>query len=66
MGTSATRAHNKYNDKAYDRINFVVPKGYKADIASAAYQAGQSVNAYILQAVRDRMQRNAADSKGNI
>ena len=26
MGNSATKAKNKYNAKAYDRINYAVPK----------------------------------------
>jgi predicted HicB family RNase H-like nuclease len=34
-----------------------VPKGVKDDIKAAADAAGQSVNAYILDAVRERMQR---------
>ena len=27
MGTSATKAKNKYNESNYDRINLIVPKG---------------------------------------
>lgn len=29
MGKSQTRAKNKYNEKTYDRIPFVVKKGIK-------------------------------------
>jgi uncharacterized protein (DUF1778 family) len=52
-----TAAQNRYILKAYDRINFAVPKGVKDEIKAAADAAGQSVNAYILDAVRERMQR---------
>ena len=52
-----TAAQNKYISKAYDRINLLVPKGVKDEIKAAADAAGQSVNAYILDAVRERMQR---------
>ena len=57
MGTSATRAHNKYNVKAYDRINFVVPKGEKTVIQEAAKVSGESLNAFILRAVRAQMEQ---------
>ena len=54
MGKASTKAQNKYISKAYDRINFVVPKGRKAEIQALAEAAGQSVNAYIAQAVDER------------
>ena len=56
-GAGATAAQNKYISKAYDRINLLVPKGDKDEIKAAADAAGQSINAYILDAVRERMQR---------
>ena len=56
-GKASAASKNKYNAKAYDRINFVVPKGQKDIIKAAAEAAGQSTNAYIVQAVRDRMER---------
>lgn len=56
-GKASAASKNKYNAKAYDRINFVVPKGKKDIIKAAAAAAGQSTNAYIVQAVRDRIAR---------
>lgn len=50
------RAVNKYIAKTYDRVNVVMPKGQKADIQSAAALVGQSVNAYINQAIQTRME----------
>ena len=60
MGTAKTRAQNKYIGKTYDRINFTVPKssGGKRRIRDAADAVGQSVNAYIAQAVDDRIARD--------
>ena len=52
-----TAHQNDYISKAYDRINLLVPKGGKEQIQAAADAAGQSINAYILDAVRERMQR---------
>lgn len=49
------RAVNKYIAKAYDRVNVVMPKGQKATIQAAAASQGQSVNAYINQAIQSRM-----------
>lgn len=47
---------NKRNAEFYDRFNFFVPKGEKEIIKNHAAAAGQSVNAYILEAVRARIQ----------
>lgn len=54
----AIEYNNKYNSKAYDRINFTLPKGEKEKVREAADQAGQSVNAYIAQALAERMGRD--------
>ena len=52
------RANNKYNDKAYDRINIAVPKG-KKDIIKAHVEArGQSVNSFINEAIDEKMERD--------
>lgn len=63
MGKAQTRATNKYINKAYDRINLTVPKGEKEKIAQAAADAGQSVNAYIGQAINERMEREANEKQ---
>jgi len=52
------KANNKYNGKAYDRINIAVPKGRKAEIQTAADKQRQSVNGYVVQAVEERMARD--------
>ena len=43
-GKPATRAKNKYNAKAYDRLSIVVPKGQKAAIEAFAASKGETIN----------------------
>ena len=49
------RANNRYNEKAYDRINIAIPKGQKTTIQAAAEQEGESINGYVNKAVLDRL-----------
>ncbi len=44
-------ANNRYNAKAYDRINIAVPKGKKEKIQAEAQKNGESINAYINRAI---------------
>jgi uncharacterized protein (DUF1778 family) len=48
---------NEFNKQKYDRISVMFPKGEKEIIKAAADQAGKSVNAYILEAVHEKMER---------
>ena len=48
MGTSSTKAKNKWNAANYDRIVVSVPKGTKDKIKSKAAASGKSLNKYIL------------------
>lgn len=52
MGTARTRANNKYNAKAYDRIQVIVPKGDKDKLKAAADARGVSVNALIVAEIK--------------
>lgn len=45
------RANNRYNEKAYDRINIAVPKGKKAIIAEKTAASGESINAFVNRAI---------------
>ena len=47
-------AIRRYEEKNYDRINVRLPKGAKDKI----WATGQSVNAYIVDAVTDKMEKN--------
>ena len=50
-------ANNRYNAKAYDRINIAVPKGQKDIIKAHAEQNGESINGFVNRAIDETMQR---------
>lgn len=58
MGTARTRANNKWNAKAYDRINLTVEKGKKDLIKAHADARGESVNGFINRAIEETMDRD--------
>lgn len=63
MGTARTRANNKWNAKAYDRFNLVFKKDVsptKEEVQAAADAAGESLNGYIVGAVKQRMEQESA------
>lgn len=45
------RKQNAHTNTIYDRINFTVPAGKKAEIESAAKESGKSLNAFCRDAV---------------
>jgi uncharacterized protein (DUF1778 family) len=57
MGKAATTAKNKYNAKAYERLHISVKTGEKEPIEAAAKAAGLSTNAYIIEAIKEKMSR---------
>jgi uncharacterized protein (DUF1778 family) len=57
MGTARTRANNKWNAKAYDRINLTVPKGQKETIKAYAESRGESMNGFICKAIEQAMEK---------
>lgn len=60
-GTPQTRAKNKYNAKAYDRIALQVKKGRKDIIKAHAENRGESINGFVNRAIDEAMERD----KGN-
>ncbi len=56
-GSSATRAKNKWNKANYDTIALTVPKGQKELITEAAKKAGKSRNAFVYEAVMEKLER---------
>lgn len=54
-----TEINRRWNLKNLDRIEFTVPKGEKAVIVEAAQKVGLSMNAYINDAVKEKMERNS-------
>ena len=54
-------ANNKYNAKAYDRINLAVKKGMKDMIKAHAETFGDdSVNAFVVRAINEAIERDNA------
>lgn len=74
--TQARRdANKKWNDanlkERYDRVQLVLPKGEKEVIKAAADKSGCSLNAYVVESIRQRMEREgmilaAEDSTGGV
>lgn len=58
MGKTSSAVKNRYNDKTYDRINLVVPKGNKELIKAHAEAHGESTNAFINRAIEEAMKRD--------
>lgn len=56
--SEAIKYNNEFNKKAYDRINFTVPKGQREAIQEAAKMQKESTNAYIYNAIVQRMERD--------
>ena len=57
MSTDAKRAGNARHQAKLDRIVIQPGKEEGAKIRQAAADAGQSVQGYILQAIKERMER---------
>ena len=56
MAKTSAAVKNRYNDKAYDRINLTVPKGQKDIIKAYAEAHGESVNGFIQKAIAKAME----------
>lgn len=59
-GKASAASKNKYNAKAYDRINLTVPKGQKEEIQTYAEAHSESVNGFIGRAISEAMERENA------
>lgn len=62
-GKASAASKNKWNEKTYDRVNLILRKDApqnKAAVQAAADAAGESLNAYIVGAVAQRMDRDAS------
>ena len=52
MCKTSSTAKNRYNQKTYDRVEIVIPKGRKADITAHAQSKGLSVNGLVGELLR--------------
>ena len=60
-GKTSTASKNKYNAKAYDRLNVVVKKGMEPLIKELAENMDMSTNALIIYALEKVAQENNFD-----
>ncbi len=64
MTKAQTKASNKYNAKAYDRIALQVKKGKREILKAHAEKQGESLNGFINRAICETMERdNEKDNK---
>ena len=61
MGKTSAAVKNRYNDKAYDRINLTVKKGGKQAIQDAATAKGESINGYIKGVLKTQIRADTGD-----
>lgn len=61
MGKTSAEVKNRYNAKKYDRINLIVPKGYKDILKEHAEEQRESMNAFIFRAIEEQMKRDGRE-----
>ena len=59
VGKKSTASKNKYNAKAYDRINLIVKKGERDKLKSHAENQGESLNGFINRAICETVERDS-------
>lgn len=59
-GKTSYSSIKKYQDKVYDKINVVLPKGTKDQIRKQADLLGLSVNAFIKEAIKEKMEKTTS------
>lgn len=57
MGKTSSKVKNRYNEKVYDRITLVVPKGKKEALQAYAASQGESLNAFINRAIAETISK---------
>jgi len=60
------QAVTRYKQKNYDRIDLRTEKGQKEEIKAHAERSGESMNAFLLRAIRETMQRDIEASDKQI
>lgn len=63
MGKTSTAAKNKYNEKAYDRVNLTMPKGQKEVVRQFAESKGLSLNGYINKLISEDMNGSQSETQ---
>lgn len=64
MAKTSSAVKNRYNDKAYDRVTVIVPKGEKNKLKSHADKFGyKSLNDFINHAISAQIERDQTVDK---
>lgn len=63
MAKAQTKASNKYNAKAYDRIALQVKKGQREEIRQFAESKGLSLNGYINKLISEDMNGSQSETQ---
>ena len=58
-GKNSYESIKKYQDKAYDSVNLRLKKGDRDIIKAFAEKQGKSLNAFIVEAIKEQMDREA-------
>lgn len=53
------KATTKYEAAKYDKVLVRMPKGQRAEVQAAADAVGESLNGYIVSAVKQRMEKKS-------
>lgn len=62
MGKTSSKVKNRYNEKVYDRISLVVPKGRKEELQAYAASQGESLNAFVNRAITEAINKQEAEA----
>jgi predicted HicB family RNase H-like nuclease len=57
---TSNEVKRRYNEKTYDRLQLVVPKGKKDAIRNYAISNGESLNSFVNRAIDETMEREQA------
>jgi len=57
---TSNEVKRRYNEKTYDRLQLVVPKGKKDTIRAYAENIGESLNGFVNRAIDETMEREQA------
>ena len=55
---TSSAVKNRYNAKAYDQLPIRVPKGEKEEIQSHAVITGESLNGFVVRAIKEAIERD--------
>lgn len=62
-GKVSAASKNAWNAKNYDRINVMLPKGQKDIIKFYTAKRGESVNGFIVRAIKTQMEQDSLSEK---